>query len=411
MSTFMTTMRPTVWGYWDSDPAFQQDADKMITYVFRSLGEDVLSVELTKKQVWKCFEESVLAFNALMIEYQAKSNLTSLLGTSTGSWNSQTGYSTINLQNTYVRLTLEFLVRQAEPYAAEVGFGGIQDTYSGSIILTNGKQDYDIYNELKSDDGTILAFNMPSGSSGKIKIHEVFHQAPIQYVFNSNLASNFVAQGLPVESYIPDTRFYVLPVFEDTLRAGMLEAAQRIRRSHFSYKISGRNIRLYPTPNNMIPGYNDRLWLRIGYPQSPIPGMTDPTNPSGSIPDSTLGGASNPGNVPLGLIDYKSLNPWARQWIFQYTLAKAKELLGLIRSKIKGPLPIPNAELQLNGEELISQAREDVKDLLVGDNGLKTKLDNLTYDKLQEMETAKAENIMKQMQMLPMPPAWSIKMG
>lgn len=83
----------------------------------------------------------------------------------------------------------------------------------------------------------------------------------------------------------------------------------------------------------------------------------------------------------------------------------------MIRSKIKGPLPIPNAELQLNGEELISQAREDVKDLLVGDNGLKTKLDNLTYDKLQEMETAKAENIMKQMQMLPMPPAWSIKMG
>lgn len=420
MSTFMTTMRPTIFGYWDSDIAFQGDADKIITFVFRSMADDILSVELTKKQVWKCFEESVLAFNALMIEYQAKSNLTSLLGSPTGSFNNQTGYSSINLQNVYVRPTLEFLVRQAEPYAAEIGYGGIQDTYSGSITLTNGRQDYDLYTELKNDQGIALASLMPSGTAGKIKVHEVFHQAPIQYVFNSNLASNFIAQGLPIESYIPDTRFYVLPVFEDVLRSSMLETAQRMRRSHYSYKISGRNIRIYPAPNNLVPSYNDKLWIRIGYPMSATPGLITGSyggisgsidfNPYGGIVDDTLYGVSNPANVPFGLIDYKSINPWGRNWIFQYTLAKATILLGLVRSKIKGPIPIPGGEIELNGSELITQGRDDIKDLISGDNGIRVLLDSLTYDKLQETKSNLAEQIAKEMSFLPIPPSQIITM-
>jgi hypothetical protein len=422
MANFMNTMRPTSFGLFDADPAFQVDADKVVTFVLRKLGEDVLSVELTKKEIWTCFEEATLAFNALMIEYQAKSNLSSLLGSPTGSLNSQTNFSQINLTNTYVRPTLEFLVRQAEPYAAEIGYGGIQNTYSGSITLTVGKQDYDLYTDLKDESGTPMASLMPSGSTGKLKIHEVFHDAPIQYVFNSNLASNFIAQGLPVESYIPDTRFYVLPLFEDVLRAGMLEAAQRVRRSHYSFKIAGRFIRIYPVPNNLVPSYNDKLWIRFSYPQSAAPELlitstlSSSITPSGSnnvyqtFSDSTIYGVSNPANVPYGLISYSSLNPWARHWIYEYTLAMSKELLGLIRGKLK-TIPLPSGDLQLNGEELISQAREDKEILLNGENGLRSKLDSLSYDKLAELEATKAENLMKQMKMLPIPPGYGIKMG
>lgn len=423
MANFLSTLNPCPFNFWTADPAFQQDADKIIMFVLRKLGEDVLSVELTKKEIWACFEEATLEFNALMIEYQAKSNLSSLLGSPTGSWNSSTGFSSINLTNAYVRPTLEFLVRQAEPYAAEVGYGGIQDSFSGSITLTMGKQDYDLYTELVDGSGTPLASLMPSGSSGKMKIHEVFHHAPVQYVFNSNLASNFIASGLPVESYIPDTRFYVLPLFEDVLRAGMLEAASRVRRSHFSYKISGRYIRILPVPNNMVPGINDKLWIRISYPQNSAPQLfftsslsSSQTPGNGSInvmqtfPDGTIFGISNPANVPYGLIDYKSLNPWARNWIYQWTLALSKELLGLIRSKFKS-FPIPSGDLELNGEDLISQAREDKDRLLVGEGGILTKLQSMTYDKMAEMEATKAENLMKQMKYLPMPPKYIITMG
>ncbi|PIR04923.1 MAG: hypothetical protein COV57_01790, partial [Candidatus Liptonbacteria bacterium CG11_big_fil_rev_8_21_14_0_20_35_14] len=153
----------------------------------------------------------------------------------------------INLTDNYVRPNLEFLVRQAEPYASEVGFGQSLDTYSGSITLQRAQQDYDLYTDLKDGDGNPLSTFMPAGSKGRMKIVEVYHTAPIQFVYNSNLASNFIASGMPVESFIPDTRFYVLPLFEDILRAQMLETAQRVRRSHYHYRIDGRNLRIYPT--------------------------------------------------------------------------------------------------------------------------------------------------------------------
>jgi len=394
----------------------------MVTFVLRKLGEDVLSVELTKKMIWACFEEATLMFNSTMIEYQAKSNLASLLGNPTGSIDPVTGKYSLNLINAYVQPNFEFLIRQAEPYASEVGYGQSLDSYSGSVQLTMGKQDYDLYTDLKDDAGQTLSSYMGTGSfgiNGRMKIFEVYHYAPMQYVFNSNLASNFIASGLPVESYIPDTRFYVLPLFEDVLRSSMLETASRIRRSHYSYRLTGRHIRILPSPNNLIPFFNDKLWIRVGFPPSAAPGIitgtTASVGASGSfglpvIGSSVTYGVSNPGNIPAGFIDYNSLNPWARNWIIQMTLALCKELLGLVRNKFKN-FPIPGAELQLNGDELLTQGREDKKELLNGDGGLVKMLESLTYDKLAELEANRAEQNMKLLQHMPMPPKYTLFMG
>lgn len=427
MATFNTTLRPTPFGFYDSNPVYQQDADKIIFFVLRKLGEDVLSVELTKKMIWACFEEATLAFNSYIIEYQAKSNLVNLLGQPTGSVdpNNPTGNTaqlSVNLTDNYVVPNLEFLVRLAEPYASEIGFGQSLDTYSGSIELRPGVQDYNLYTELKDSFGVPLSNYMVSGSQGHMKVVEVFHFGPIQFVYNSNLASNFIASGLPVESFVPDTRFYVLPLFEDVLRAGMLETAQRVRRSHYRYRIAGREIRILPTPSNLIAGVNDKLWIRVAFPPSAAPGIighgsSGSINISGStgqyppLPGAGgIYGASSPANIPFGLINYSSLNPWSKYWIFMYTLACCKELLGLIRDKFKN-FPIPGAELQLNGADLITQAREDKANLITGDDGIVSKLDALTYDKLALLEVAKAEAVMKQLQMLPFPPKYVISFG
>jgi len=425
MVTFLTTLRPTPFGFYDSDPIYQQDADKIIFYVLRKLGEDVLSVALTKKMIWACFEEATLAFNSQIIEYQAKSNLSTLLGQPTGSVDpnnptDNTGQLDLNLTNNYVRPNFEFLIRQAEPYASEVGFGQSLDTYSGSIELRRGQQDYDLYTALQDGSGRPLSTFMSSGSKGRMKIVEVYHTAPIQFVYNSNLASNFIASGMPVESFIPDTRFYVLPLFEDILRSQMMETAQRVRRSHYRYRIDGRNIRILPAPTNLRPGFSDKLWVRVAFPPSAAPGVIGTYFASGTldpeggqnpaIPDDTLFGVSHPANVPFGLINYSTLNPWAKHWIYQYTLACSKELLGYIRSKFAN-FPIPGAELTLNGAELVTHAREDKQNLLYGEGGLSNTLAALTYDKLMEIEANKAEMLFKQLQLLPFPPKYVCSFG
>jgi hypothetical protein len=322
----------------------------------------------------------------------------------------------INLTNNYLRPNLEYLIRQAEPYAGDIGWGMSSETYSGSISIEQGRQDYDLFTDLKDESGVALADYMPSGSKGRMRIVEVFHEAPVQYVFNSNLASNYMANGLPMESFVPDARFHILPVFEDVLRAGLMKDAQKIRRSNYKYKISGRMIRFYPVPSTVIGATNNKIWMRVIFPADPTNGIYNDSGSysisgsSGLRPpaqDDTLYGVSNPANAPFGLISYDSINPWAKNWIFEYTFALCTELLGRVRSKFK-TIPIPGAELTLNGDDLVAQGREDKDNLLYGENGLMAKLNSMTYDKLQEMEANKAEMSLKQLRMIPMPPTHNV---
>jgi len=417
MATFVTTPRPTSFGLFDSDPAFQRDADSMVTYVKRKAGETTLSTELSKKEIWSCFEEATWRFNSWVIEYQTKSNLASLLGTPTGSWDSTTNQNTINLTNVYVAPNLEFLDRLAEPYANIIGFGSTQNSFSGSIDMVTGKQDYDLFTDLKDEAGNPL-YGMLSGSGGKMRVFEVFHFAPIQYLFNSSFGTNFgnvAGVGIPMGAFNTDTRFHILPLYEDVLRAGQLKLASKVRRSHYTYKISGRNIRFFPVPTSIIPGVNNKVWIRVGF-QAQVNGAFIDLGVSSSL-SGTAGlagssgfsgvaaGASNPANIPFGLVNYATLNQWAKNWIARMTFALALEIMGRVRRKVKR-IPIPNADLELDGSELVQEAREDQTKLI---EELKGQLESLSYDKLQEMEAQKAENLMKQLSFLPMPPTHTIK--
>jgi len=385
----------------------------MVTFVLRMLGEDVLGVELTKQMIWASFETATREFNAKMIEYQNKSNLASILGMPTGSLD-ENGNNNINISNMYVQQNLEFLNMLAAPYASIVGFGQSEDSYMGYIHLSTGRQEYDLYTDLVDVSGSSLWSQQASGSVGGMQVVEVFHGPPAQYMFNSNLASNFVASGLPVESWIPDTRFYVLPLFEDVLRGSMLKEAQKIRRSHYTYKISGRKIRIYPVPNNLRLGYYDRVWLRVRFSSSPFPSIANSLVNSGSsyqvygsgssatTQDDKIYGVNGPFNSPFGPLNYNSLNMWSRNWIAQFTLALCTELLGKVRSKFKN-IPIPGADLQLDGDDLRTAGREMQSKLL---DSLKETLDGLTYDKLAEQEAAKTEAMVKQLSFTPIPPKY-----
>ena len=113
------------------------------------------------------------------------------------------------------------------------------------------------------------------------------------------------------------------------------------------------------------------------------------------------------GNLPFGNIQYERINSIGRQWIRQYTVALCRETLGLIRSKF-GNIPVPGAEVSLNGSDLISQGREDKEKL---QTTLREMLDTMTYDKLIEMQALRAENMNKQLKYVPMPNGKAIFMG
>lgn len=391
MSTFSTTLNPTPFGIFDSDVAFQTEADNVVTFVKRKLGDDVLSVELTKKMIWGNLEEATLEYGALLNQYQAKSQLLTYLGFTTGSGN--------EASNKMPRESLEYLARFAEPYATEAGLGGSYNHYSGSITLTAGRQDYDLYTDLTDGAGvSLFSGSHNSAPRSKMRIMEVFHFSPqaAYRFFDTTSAINYLNNAFSFESFTPETIFYVLPVFEDVLRAGMLDMSNRVRRSNYSYKVIGTKLRIFPTPTmNEVP---NKLWVRVRY-------YANPLNPD--YGDETINGVSNISNIPFGNVNYTRVNSIGRQWIRQYTLALCMEQLGLIRNKF-GNIPIPGGTVTLNGSDLISKGREDKANLATK---LREMLDTLTYDKLIEVAATRAENLSKQLSKIPVPNGKAIFMG
>lgn len=383
--SFVTTPNPTPFGYFDSEASFQSTADGMVLFVKRKMGDDILSCELTSKQIYACFEEATLEYARHIHELNIKSNLVQALGQPTGS---------VDLTNRYLHQTLEHLMRLASPYATYAGVGGLYDAKMGYFDLEVGRQDYNFYTELRDAETESLMYDLiPSGSRGAYRIIDIFHMEPLaaqRTLLNASNISNFLATNFNYESYVNSTVFYVLPVFEDVLRRQMLETAFRVRRSNYSYSITGGSLRIFPIPINT--STTGRLYVKI---------MTRPDvlRPDVGGEDESTYGVSGPHNMPYNVIPYDSITEPGRQWIRQYTLALAREILGLVRSKFDA-IPIPNADLKLNGSELISQARED-KDKLI--TQLREFLDTMTVDKLAEQQANMAELINKQLKYVPMP--------
>ena len=393
MASFANTTKPTPFGFFDSSTDFQTEADRIVTFVKRKLGDDILSVELTKKQIWGNLEEAALEYGSILNQYQAKSQMVQFLGMPTGSFLSGS-------EQKLPRENLEYLNRFAEPYAMEAGVGGSYNMVSGSIALENGKQDYNIYDKLTNGAGDKIftsGSNATAGRKTKLKISEVFHFSPqaAYRFFDTTSAINYLNNEFSFESFTPETIFYVLPVFEDILRAGQLDLSNRVRRSNYSYKFIGSNIRIYPMPTSQDA---KKLFLRVMY-------HPDPLNPS--YQDDTIQGVSNLSNIPFGNLIFDRINSIGRQWIRQYALALSKEILGLVRSKFS-TVPIPGADLTLNGTDLVTQGREDKTNLTTQ---LKEMLETMTYDKLMETAALRAESVNKQLRFVPMPNGMAIFMG
>jgi hypothetical protein len=394
MAKFVQTISPTPFSFFDADPIFQSDADGMVVFVKRTLGDDILPAEITSKMIWAAFERSTIEYGAIVNMFNIRSQLANMLGSPTGS---------VNATNKYQLQTLEFLHRQAEAYGGATGLGGSFDSTMCYLNIEIGRQDYNLYKELVTGTGSLAGVpyfqNLPTGSHTRLKVFEVFHFEPYaaqHFLLNSSNVTNFLANEFNYESFVNSTVFYVLPVFEDVMRRGMLDMASRVRRSNYSYEIQGSNLRIFPLPTSTtVP---TKLWLRV---------TTNDNIYSPPYQDDTIYGVSGFSNAPFSNIQYNTINDVGKWWIREMALAICTEMLGRVRSKFKS-VPIPDREVTLNGEELVTQGI-DKQDKLR--EQLRDDLEKLTIPSLMEQEATKAENIQKMLMYTPIPLGKAIVVG
>ena len=133
------------------------------------------------------------------------------------------------------------------------------------------------------------------------------------------------------------------------------------------------------------------MWFQFVVPEDAILAGTE--NGSGM-----LDGINNMNTLPFSNLPFGSINSMGKQWIRRFALALCKEILGQIRSKF-AQIPIPGESVQLNGDALITQGREEQEKLR---EELKTTLAEMTYPKILEQQGAITESTAKIQEKIPL---------
>jgi len=359
------------------------EAGQLVTFVRRKLGEPILTVELDNTQIFTCFEESNIEYSSAVNTNQIRNHLTKVLGQSRD-------FDNNDMTNKLPYGNMELAKRLARAYSEEMGFAGRKKVRRGYIELTDN-QHYDIYNDIVDEEtGSSLSALCTSANTSYVHLTKVWHYQPVSLYrfFDPYSSVNILSQEFSFESFTTETSFYVLPIWNDVLRGQMLDMNDRVRRSNYSYDITGRRFKLYPKPAGGIKLYFD-------YYLDHDPFLAEALS---DAEQESVSGVSNGSNMPLQNIAYEAINATGKRWIRQYTLALSTELLGMIRSKF-GSVPIPGADVTMNGTQLISEGRAKQGELK---NELETLMEKLLDVNLMKEQAEISKNVEDQYEGVPL---------
>ena len=329
----------TPFGLYDTDSEFQTEAPQVASWCAKRLGYPIMDVELQDQQFYACLEESVSEYGAQVNQFNIRDNLLHLKGASTSS----------NFTHKRIKAGLSENIYIAEEYGSEAQVGGNVEYRRTAISVNSGSQTYNL--------NTAIAEASHSGQSIEVKrVHYEAKPAVSRY-FDPYASTGFgtynMLDGFGFGSYSPAITFVLQPIYADLLRVQAIEFNDQIRKSAYSFDIKNNQLRIFPIPTQKASVWVDYILT------------SDRDNPlrtrfSGSSDDTVV---SDYSNVNYDFMKYSNINDVGKQWIRKYTLALAKELLGIVRSKY-GNIPIPNAEVSMDGETLRAEATAEKEQLI-----------------------------------------------
>jgi len=112
-----------------------------------------------------------------------------------------------------------------------------------------------------------------------------------------------------------------------------------------------------------------------------------------------------PSDVPIDVVNYDELNTPSRRWVRDYALALAKETLGRVRGKFSGALGATDAEVTMDYDSLLSEAKEDMSKLR---EELSERLERLSPEKILERKANEAEYLNRSLKFRPLGHHWNV---
>jgi len=372
----------TPFGWYDNDVVFKNDAPNAAVWAARRLGYPITDIELLDVNFYACFEEACFEYSAQVNQFNIRNNMGVLQGSA----------ANVNLtQTSVVGSGLPFVIKLTQGYGTEFGVGGTVDWKKGHVNLSAGTQSYD----LQSLWGNV------SESFDRIEIRRIFHEMPpaaarIYDPFSmTGMSYSNVLNEMGFAGYSPATQFLMTPIFEDLLRMQAIEFNDLVRKSGYGFELVNNKVKIFP-----IPTYDMKMHFEYTLVKDTnshgISTSGSYYNESGSIVASPVIGDYS--NVPYDVIPYGNINSVGKQWIKKYFLALCKEVLGSIRQKYQ-TIPIPGAEVTLDGGELRQEAAAEKTDLVTQ---LRENLEATGRKAVMEMRAEEARQVNETLAKIPL---------
>ena len=365
----------TPFGFYDYNPDFQKDADKVAKFCGLRLGYPIENVELQDINFYAAFEEAVTVYSNELFAYKQREDYLSLEGTPY-----TYEESNVDFQNATITPTLQTIVDLSEQYGTWAGVGGNVDWKKGSIYLTSSVQDYNL-DEWATSQGL-------TGSD--VEVMRIFYE-PMPASIQMYGGLGFAGSGLGafanagMAGYGANS-FLMLPLSYDLQMMQGIEMFRDVLFSQFTFQLINNKLRIFPIPTNADEG--GQLWFQYMLKSEEACATVD-------VDPNTI---SNISQVPYRNVDYDSINSVGRSWIFEYTLALSKEILGYVRGKYT-TVPIPGAEVTLNQADLLTSSTADKNALI---DRLRAYFDDTSRQKLLERRQAESIARNSELEQVPM---------
>jgi len=372
-------------------PLNDQIKEELFTMIKHRLGAPIRKIELDWDQMCSLLETSIEDYAQRVQDWLIENQWSSLLG------------NDVNNTDIAFALTtrsLDFESRFSYAYSKQVG------------LQTRGPW------EMKKDYVTVVAnqqvYQVPAGR----EINEIMWITPNSTDHALYSFAGFGDYGfgggfgqVPFAGWgqgggLGNGGFYVAPAFDVLLRASDFSLKSKLLRSELTYKVTAgpngtRLLHLMPIPGSRLSfAGGGLLGSQIGLAGTKVWYYY---YDSGDDRDQCLIDNPDiiklPNEVPLSKLRYSDLNEPTRVWVRRYLTSLFKEALGRVRGKFSGSLKVPEAELTMDYDSLLSEGKEEQLKLL---EQLDLRLERLSNLKQLENKGVEAESLNKSLSYRPL---------
>lgn len=361
----------------------EDELQQIYEEILTILGAYTIDVDVTKEEVLIFLRRSQLIFEKHTSIWQLHNQFGNVYGTPAG----------LIQQGQLAVMNFSLVQQITDWFASMARVGGKIPWHKDYIILEPGRQIYDLSKESSKP--------YPSGTR---RIHRVLWVArpdtfgPGKYtdsnktgddILNSN-NWNFGAGGL---NYGTTPLGFLGYSFDTILMMQSQEQRNKLFFSEFFHNLSGDMLEITPMPGVGLAGippghklfyyYWDESEVMLNGPNENLSIDSEATSTIGGmygLPAGQSNLIANPLQMKIDYILWSQLSPWAKSWIFDYTLAYSKYTQASKWRKIKKIYSTGEMsyDIEFDYQSLLSEANEEMSALV-----------NTLRDDLKELNVVK----------------------